>query len=202
MTGNGMLDDKVVVVTGAGGSIGRAIAIGMAAEGAKVIVNDVGVSLAGEGGSNTPAEQTRQIIEQRGGVAAINTDSVADWPSAQRIIQAAMDAFGRIDVVVNNAGILRDAIFHKITPEDWLAVVGVHLNGSFYISRAAAEHFRKQETGAFAHVTSTSGLVGNFGQANYAAAKLASPRCQSPSLSTCSATTCAATALPHSPGAA
>jgi NAD(P)-dependent dehydrogenase (short-subunit alcohol dehydrogenase family) len=124
MTGNGMLDGKVVVVTGAGGGIGREIAIGMAAGGAKVIVNDVGVSLAGESGSNTPAEQTRQIIEQRGGVAAINTDSVADWPSAQRIIQTAMDVFGRIDVVANNAGILRDAIFHKMTPEDWLAVTG------------------------------------------------------------------------------
>jgi NAD(P)-dependent dehydrogenase (short-subunit alcohol dehydrogenase family) len=101
-----------------------------------------------------------------------NTDSVADWASAQRIVAAALDAFGRIDIVVNNAGILRDQIFHKMTPEEWLAVIDVHLNGSFFVSRAAAEHFRKQGSGAFVHMTSTSGLIGNFGQANYAAAKL------------------------------
>ncbi len=167
-----MLEGKVAVVTGAGGGIGREIAIMMAGEGAKIIINDVGASLSGEGGSATPAEQTKQLIEQRGGQAAINTDSVAEWGSAQKIIQAAMDHFGRIDVVVNNAGILRDVIFHKMSPEDWLAVIAVHLNGSFFTSRAAAEHFRKQESGAFVHITSTSGLIGNFGQANYSAAKL------------------------------
>jgi NAD(P)-dependent dehydrogenase (short-subunit alcohol dehydrogenase family) len=167
-----MLEGKVAVVTGAGGGIGREIAIAMAGEGARVLINDLGVILTGEGGSATPAEQTRQIIEQRGGMAATDTDSVADWTSAQRIIQAALDRFGRIDIVVNNAGILRDVIFHKMTPEDWLGVINVHLNGSFYTSRAAAEHFRKQESGAFVHITSASGLVGNFGQANYSAAKL------------------------------
>ena len=97
---------------------------------------------------------------------------MADWGSAQKIVQAALDHFGRIDVVVNNAGILRDVIFHKMTPDDWLSVIGVHLNGSFFVSRAAAEHFRKQESGTFVHITSTSGLIGNFGQANYSAAKL------------------------------
>jgi NAD(P)-dependent dehydrogenase (short-subunit alcohol dehydrogenase family) len=169
---NGMLEGKVALVTGAGGGIGREIAVAMALAGASVLVNDIGVSLTGEGGSATPGEQTRQIIEQRGGRAAVNTDSVAEWANAQKIVQAALDRFGRLDIVVNNAGILRDAIFHKMSPEDWLAVINVHLNGSFFVSRAAAEAFRKQESGAFVHMTSTSGLIGNFGQANYAAAKL------------------------------
>ncbi len=167
-----MLEGKVAVVTGAGGGIGREIAVAMAMAGASVVINDIGVSLTGEGGSASPAEQTRQIIEQRGGQAAVSTDSVSNWPSAQRIIQTAMDAFGRIDIVVNNAGILRDVIFHKMAPEDWLSVINVHLNGSFFVSRAAADYFRGQQSGAFVHMTSTSGLVGNFGQANYAAAKL------------------------------
>ena len=167
-----MLADKVAVVTGAGGGIGREIAVAMALAGASVVINDVGASLGGEGLSATPAEQTKQIIEQRGGKAAISTDSVADWGSAQQIVQCAMDSFGRIDAVVNNAGILRDMIFHKMSPEDWVSVIAVHLNGSFFVSRAAAEHFRKQGSGAYVHMTSTSGLVGNFGQANYSAAKL------------------------------
>jgi NAD(P)-dependent dehydrogenase (short-subunit alcohol dehydrogenase family) len=167
-----MLEGRVAVVTGAGGGIGREIAVAMALEGADVVVADIGVSLTGEGGSGTPAEQTKQIIEQRGARAAIATESVAEWAGAQRIVQCALDSFGRIDVVVNNAGILRDVIFHKMTPEDWTAVIGVHLNGSFFVSRAAAEHFRRQESGAYVHMTSTSGLIGNFGQANYSAAKL------------------------------
>jgi NAD(P)-dependent dehydrogenase (short-subunit alcohol dehydrogenase family) len=168
----GMMEGKVVVVTGAGGGIGREIAIMMAAAGAKVIIADVGASLTGSGASDTPAQQTQQIIRQGGGAAEISTDSVAEWTSAQRIIQAAIDHFGRIDAVVNNAGILRDGIFHRMSADDWLAVISVHLNGSFFVSRAAAEHFRKQECGAFVHITSTSGLIGNVGQANYAAAKL------------------------------
>ena len=167
-----MLEGKVAVVSGAGGGIGRDIATAMAVAGARVVINDIGASLSGEGLSASPAEQTRQIIEQRGGHAAISTDSVAEWASAQRIVQTALDAFGRIDIVVNNAGILRDVIFHKMTPEDWLAVINVHLNGSFFLSRAAAEHFRRQNSGAYVHMTSTSGLIGNFGQANYSAAKL------------------------------
>ena len=108
-----------------------------------------------------------------GGQAVINTDSVADWASAQRIVDTAQQSFGRLDIVVNNAGVLRDALFHKMTPEQWLSVIGVHLNGSFFVSRAAAELFRQQEGGAFVHMTSTSGLVGNIGQANYSAAKMA-----------------------------
>jgi NAD(P)-dependent dehydrogenase (short-subunit alcohol dehydrogenase family) len=168
-----MLEGKVAIVTGAGGGIGREIALAMALAGAKVVVNDIGASLTGEGPTSaTPGEQTVAIIKQRGGQAVVNTDSVAEWANAQRIVATALDAFGRIDIVVNNAGILRDQIFHKMSPEEWLAVINVHLNGSFFVSRAAAEHFRKSGSGAFVHMTSTSGLIGNFGQANYAAAKL------------------------------
>ena len=166
------MDGKVVVVTGAGGGVGREIAITMASEGAKVIVADIGASLSGAGGSATPAQQTKALIEQKGGAAEVCTESVAAWGSAQKIIQAALDHYGRIDAVVNNAGILRDGIFHRITEDDWLSVIAVHLNGSFFVSRAAAEHYRKQESGAFVHITSTSGLIGNIGQANYSAAKL------------------------------
>jgi NAD(P)-dependent dehydrogenase (short-subunit alcohol dehydrogenase family) len=168
----GLMQGKVAVVTGAGGGIGREIAIMMAGEGAKVIVADIGASLSGEGGSATPAQQTKALIEQRGGQAEICAESVAEWGSARKIVQAALDHFGRIDAVVNNAGILRDGIFHRMSAEDWLSVIGVHLNGSFFVSRAAAEHFRQQESGALVHITSTSGLIGNVGQANYAAAKL------------------------------
>ena len=169
----GLMEGKAVVVTGAGGGIGREIAIMMAKAGAKVIVADIGASLSGSGGSTSPAEQTKALIEQSGGVAQICTESVAAWGSAQKIVQSCLDHFGKIDAVVNNAGILRDGIFHRMTEDDWMSVVNVHLNGSFYVSRAAAEHYRKQESGAFVHITSTSGLIGNIGQANYAAAKLA-----------------------------
>lgn len=167
-----MLQGKVAIVTGAGGGIGRAIAVAMAKEGASIVINDVGVSLSGEGGSATPAQETKAQIEAAGGRAVINTDSVSEWESAKRIVASAKDAFGRLDIVVNNAGILRDALFHKMEPEQWLAVLGVHLNGAFFVSRAAAELFRAQESGAYVHMTSTSGLVGNIGQANYSAAKL------------------------------
>ena len=168
-----MLEGKVAIVTGAGGGIGREIALAMALAGAKVVVNDIGASLTGLGESSaTPGEGTKAIIEQRGGVAVTDTNSVAEWESAKRIVATAIEAFGRVDIVVNNAGILRDQIFHKMTPEEWRAVIDVHLNGGFYVSRAAAEHFRAQGAGAYVHMTSTSGLVGNFGQANYAAAKL------------------------------
>jgi NAD(P)-dependent dehydrogenase (short-subunit alcohol dehydrogenase family) len=168
----GMMEGKVAVVTGAGGGVGREIAIMMADAGAKVIVADIGASLSGEGNSASPAQQTKALIEQKGGAAEICTESVATWGSARKIVQAALDHYGRIDAVVNNAGILRDGIFHKMSEDDWLSVISVHLNGSFFVSRAAAEHYRQQESGAFVHITSTSGLVGNVGQANYAAAKL------------------------------
>ena len=168
-----ILEGKVALVTGAGGGIGRAIVVAMAKAGASVVINDIGVSLSGEGGSATPAEEVKAEIEAFGGRAVISTDSVGDWEAAQRIVATATDAFGRLDIVVNNAGILRDAMFHKMSPEVWLSVVNVHLNGSFFVSRAAAEIFRAQEGGSFIHMTSTSGLIGNIGQANYSAAKMA-----------------------------
>src|SRR2546421_8485381 len=140
----GMLEGKIAAVTGAGGGIGREIAIAMAGAGAKVIINDIGASLAGEGRSATPAEETKQLIEEAGGEAAISTDSVAEWSSAQKIVQAALDHFGGLDVVVNNAGVLRDKIFHRMTAEDWLAVISVHLNGSVLVSRAAGGPDLKQ----------------------------------------------------------
>jgi NAD(P)-dependent dehydrogenase (short-subunit alcohol dehydrogenase family) len=167
-----MLAGKVAVVTGAGGGIGREIALAMAAEGARVVVNDIGAQLTGEAAADNAADQVVREIRAAGGEAVASGDSVASNESAQRIVQCAMDTFGRIDAVVNNAGNLRDRIFHKLTEDDWRSVIAVHLDGTFFVSRAAAEHFRTQNGGAYVHMTSTSGLIGNFGQANYSAAKL------------------------------
>lgn len=163
---------KVVVVTGAGNGIGRATAILLARLGARVVVNDLGSSGNGIGEDAGPAMNVAREIEAAGGEAVADTHSVATSEGAVSVIQTALDRFGRIDGVINNAGILRDRIFHKMSEQEWRAVLDVHLNGSFYISRAAAPHFKEQQSGAFVHMTSTSGLVGNFGQANYSAAKL------------------------------
>ncbi len=167
-----MLDGKVAVVTGAGRGIGREIALLMAKYGASVVVNDLGAGLDGEGADASPAGETVASIEKAGGSAVANGDSVADPAGARRIVESAVEHFGRIDVVVNNAGILRDRIFHRMSHADWQAVIDVHLMGSFNVSKAAALHFREQESGCFVHFTSTSGLVGNVGQANYSAAKM------------------------------
>ena len=167
-----MLEGKVVLVTGAGGGIGRDFALAMGAAGAKVLVNDLGTSVKGEGADTGPAQKVVNEIRAAGGTAAASTDSVADWTAANRIVQAALDNFGRIDAVVNNAGILRDRFFFNMSVEEWRAVIDVHLNGSFYVARAAAPHFKTQDSGAYVHMTSTSGLIGNLGQANYSAAKL------------------------------
>ena len=167
-----LLQDKVVVVTGAGRGIGRDFALEMARHGARIVVNDLGTSIAGAPDGSQPAAEVVQEIEVAGGEALASMASVADWDSAQSIVQAALDRWGRIDAVVNNAGILRDRFFFNMDPDEWRTVIDVHLNGSFYVSRAAAPHFRAQNSGAFVHMVSTSGLIGNLGQANYAAAKL------------------------------
>lgn len=164
--------NKVAVVTGAGGGIGRDIALQLAAAGACVVVNDIGASLSGEGNDTGPAEAVVREIRAAGGTAVANTDSIATREGAARLIGQAVDAFGHIDCVVNNAGILRDRFFHKMSDEEWDAVLKVHLYGSFYTSSAAAGFFKEQGGGAFVHMTSTSGLVGNRAQANYAAAKM------------------------------
>jgi len=167
-----MMEGKVVIVTGAGRGIGREIALQMARQGARVVVNDVGVSVTGDAAGEDPGKEVVDAIRAAGGEAIVSRDSVAEWASASRIVEAALDRFGRIDSVINNAGILRDRIFHQMSPEEFEAVLRVHLFGSFNVSRAAATHFRSQQSGSFVHMTSTSGLIGNVGQANYAAAKL------------------------------
>ena len=167
-----MVRGKTVLVTGAGRGIGRAFSLAMAREGANVVVNDPGGTARGEGEDRIPALEVVREIEDSGGRAVADFGSVSDPDAAEAMVARAESAFGRLDVVVNNAGILRDAIFHKMTHDDWNAVIDVHLKGSFNVSRAAAPRFRAQGSGAFVHMTSTSGLVGNIGQANYAAAKL------------------------------
>jgi NAD(P)-dependent dehydrogenase (short-subunit alcohol dehydrogenase family) len=168
----GILEGKVVAVTGAGRGVGREIALLCAREGAAVVVNDPGVGGGGEGGDDGPAQETVNDIVAAGGRAHANLASVADPVGATTIIEDAVQRFGRIDAVVNNAGILRDTIWHKMSHEDWRAVIDVHLNGSFNVSKAATPYFRDQQSGSFIHFTSTSGLIGNIGQANYSAAKM------------------------------
>lgn len=168
----GKVEGKVFVVTGAGGAIGREIALALAREGGSIVVNDLGASVHGEGADATPAQKTAAEIAALGGRAVVSTDSVSSWASAEKLIQCALDYFGRIDGVINNAGILRDRMFHCMSEDEWVDVVGVHLNGCFFVARHAAPHFREQKSGTYVHMTSTSGLYGNVGQANYGAAKL------------------------------
>ena len=172
MNSSNFVKDKVVVITGAGGGIGRDFALALARDGAKVVVNDIGASLQGDGLDPARAQAVVNEIVAAGGSAVANADSVADWTSANRIIMQAVDTYGRIDAVINNAGILRDRFFFNMSVEEWKAVIDVHLNGAFYVSRAAATHFKNKNSGSYVHVVSTSGLVGNVGQANYSAAKL------------------------------
>lgn len=167
-----MLAGKTAIVTGAGRGIGRGIALLLAQEGARVVVCDIGASLGGDGADAGPAQETVDAITKAGGKAIASTLSIVEPKNAEAIVRSALDAFGRVDILVNNAGILRDVIFHKMSWTDWSDVIAVHLNGSFNMSRAVAPHFREQNSGVFVHMTSTSGLVGNFGQANYMAAKL------------------------------
>jgi NAD(P)-dependent dehydrogenase (short-subunit alcohol dehydrogenase family) len=166
------LKQKVVLVTGAGNGIGAEIAKLAASRGAKVVVNDLGSSAFGEGADSRPAQKVCDEIRAAGGEAVPSFHSIAAWDSAHAIVDDAVKAYGRLDVVVNNAGILRDVIFHKMTQEDWQSVIDVTLSGYFFVSRAAANLFRQQESGCFVHMTSTSGLIGNRAQVNYGAAKM------------------------------
>jgi len=169
---SGFAKDKVVLVTGAGGGIGREFALALGREGAKVVVNDLGASLDGVGTDNERAQRVVDEIKAAGGEAIANGESVADWDAAARMVQLAVDTYGRIDCVINNAGILRDRFFFNMSKEDWHQVIDVHLHGAFYVSRAAATHFKAQQSGSYVHMVSTSGLIGNLAQANYSAAKL------------------------------
>jgi NAD(P)-dependent dehydrogenase (short-subunit alcohol dehydrogenase family) len=166
------VQDRVIVVTGAGGGLGREYALTLAREGASVVVNDLGGARDGTGAGSAMADQVVTEIKEAGGRAVANYDSVADSEGAQNIIKTALDEFGKVDGVVSNAGILRDGTFHKMTFENWDAVLKVHLYGGYNVIRAAWPHFREQSFGRVVVATSTSGLFGNFGQANYGAAKL------------------------------
>ena len=169
----GVLDGKVVLVTGGGNGIGREAALIAAREGAKVLVNDLGGGeRGGDTGSSGPAETVAEEIRAAGGEAVANSDSVTDMKAVKGMVEQALDTFGGLHAVINPAGILRDVMFHKMPDEDWDVVIDVHLRGSYNVCRATIEHFRNQQDGAYVLFTSTSGLIGNIGQANYAAAKL------------------------------
>ena len=169
----GVLEGKVVIVTGGGNGIGKECALLAAREGAAVLVNDLGGGLKGDdSGSAGPAETVAQEIRGAGGTAISNSDSVSEYDAVAAMIAQAKKEFGGLHAIINPAGILRDGMFHKMPPEDWKAVIDVHLHGAFNVTRASIEHFREQQDGAYVLFTSTSGLIGNIGQANYAAAKL------------------------------
>ena len=169
----GALDGKVVLVTGGGNGIGRDCALIAAQEGAKVVVNDLGGGLkGGDEGDAGPAEAVAREIRAAGGEAVSNSESVTSMKAVQGMVEQARDTFGGLHAVINPAGILRDVIFHKMSEDDWDRVIDVHMRGSFNVARATIELFREQNDGAYMFFTSTSGLFGNVGQANYGAAKM------------------------------
>ncbi|WP_426960049.1 SDR family NAD(P)-dependent oxidoreductase [Muricoccus radiodurans] len=171
MAGTDLFRGKVVVITGGGSGIGRETARFVAAHGGRVVVNDLGTSPRGEGADTSSAEAVVAEIRANGGEAAASTEDVSTWPSAQRIVATALDHFGRIDAVVNSAGVMRHSAFEKMPVEDFDLVVRVHLSGTFYVSRAAAPYFAAQNGGAYLHMTSTTGLIGTMGVTNYGTAK-------------------------------
>jgi len=168
----GLLEGKVVLVTGGGRGIGRECAILSARQGAKVVVNDLGGGIHGEGSDLSPAQEVADTIRAEGGEAVANTDSVADLASVNRMVQQALDVFGGLHVVNNPAGFLRDRMIHNMTEEEWDDIVAVHLRGHFNVVRASINHFRSQNEGNYVMWSSTSGLIGNVGQTNYGAAKM------------------------------
>lgn len=166
-------DGKVAIITGAGGGLGRQHALLLASRGAQVVVNDLGGTVDGSGeGTEGPAHTVAKEIEDAGGVALANTDSVATAEGGEAIVRSAVDAYGRVDIVINNAGILRDKAFHNMTPELLEPVIDVHLKGAFYVTRPAWVHMREQGYGRVVNTASNAGIIGNFGQTNYGAAKM------------------------------
>lgn len=165
-------DDRIAVVTGAGGGLGKAYALLLASRGAKVVVNDLGGTFDGSGSDATPAQQVVDEIRAAGGEAVANHDSVAEWESAQNIIKTALNSFGKIDILINNAGILRDKSFLKMELDDYRKIMSVHLDGTFYCTKAAFASMKDQTYGRIVSTASAAGLYGNFGQANYGAAKM------------------------------
>lgn len=173
----GICEGRIVIVTGAGRGIGREHALGFAREGARVVVNDLGVALDGSGGSAGPAQEVVDEIHALGGEAVANTDDIADWQGAQRLVQTAVDTFGQLDVLVNNAGFVRDRMLFTTTEEEWDAVIRVHLKGHFAVTRHASEHWRARSKageavdGRIVNTSSGAGLMGSVGQGAYSAAK-------------------------------
>ena len=173
----GALDGRVAIITGAGRGIGREHALLFASEGAKVVINDLGGAIDGSGDDRTPAQQVVDEIKEMGGEAVANADNVADWEGGQRLVNAAIEAFGDLHILVNNAGILRDRVLVNMTEEEWDSVIHVHLKGHFVPTRWAAAYWRERSKAgepvkaSVINTSSTSGLIGNPGQANYGAAK-------------------------------
>jgi NAD(P)-dependent dehydrogenase (short-subunit alcohol dehydrogenase family) len=165
-------DGKVALITGAGGGLGREHALLLASRGAQVVINDLGGSVSGEGGDEGPAHTTAKEIQDLGGVAVADTNSVATPEGGEAIVQTAIDNFGRVDIVINNAGILRDKAFHNMTPDLLDPVLNVHLRGAFFVTRPAWVKMREQNYGRVVNTASNSGILGNFGQSNYGAAKM------------------------------
>ena len=165
-------DDRVAVITGAGGGLGKTYALEFAKRGGKVVVNDLGGAADGSGGGSSMADQTVKEINEAGGTAVANYDSVATPEGGEAIVQTALDNFGQVDIVVNNAGILRDKSFAKLTPEELEIVLDVHLKGAFYVSQPAFRNMKERNYGRFVFTASAAGLLGNFGQTNYGAAKM------------------------------